>query len=205
MKTFEKDQAKSYEEIDEVRAQTQGHNVSDRMTTRICSWAAGKWKTHSRDLEAETQEAWYLLEQACADHDCPQHKIRLNHLRNVLKTWPAKAGLGIDLWVIKLWNLLPDEGLRVLIRIMYLALDGVVPMQMLLVLIGLLPKDSGGERPIALTAMLYRVIMKIVKPECEQWDRDVSGFWDTAIAGSTLCRPSCTSPGIRGWQWPRFG
>ena len=55
-----------------------------------------------------------------------------------------------------------------LIPIMYLALDGTVPMQLLLSLIGLLPKASGEERPIALTAMLYRVIMKIVKPECSQ-------------------------------------
>ena len=130
------------------------------MTTKICSWAASEWNIQSRELEAETQEAWLLLGQACADPDLPKHKIHLGHLRNVLRAWPAKAGLGIDLWMIKLWSLLPDEGLRVLIRIMYLG-------------------------PIALTAMLYRVIMKIVKPECSQWDQQVSGLWDTAIAGSS--------------------
>ena len=158
------------------------------MPTRICSWAVGKWNIHSREFEAETQEAWLLLGQACADPDLPKHKIHLSHLRNVLKAWPAKAGLGIDLWMIKLWSLLPDEGLRVLTRIMYLALDGIVPMQLLLVLIGLLPKDSGGERPVALTAMLYHVIMKIVKPECALWDQAASGFWDPSIAGSSCFR-----------------
>jgi len=35
--------------------------------------------------------------------------------------------------------------------------------------------------------MLYRLIMKLVKPECSLWDHEVSGFWDTAIAGSS-CR-----------------
>ena len=142
LKTLEKNQGKSFEEVDDIRAQTQGPNVRDRMTTRICAWASGKWNILSRELEAETQEAWLLLGRACADPELPKHKIHLSHLRNVLKAWPAKAGLGIDLWMIKLWSQLPDEGLRVLIRIMYLALDGIVPMQLLLVLIGLLPKEE---------------------------------------------------------------
>ena len=58
-------------------------------------------------------------------------------------------------------------------------------MQMLLVLIGLMPKEKGGERPIALTAMLYRVAMKLNKCFISEWDQQAAGFWDTAIAGNS--------------------
>ena len=52
LKTFERDGASSYEEVDDIRAMTQGPNVRDRMTTRICSWAAVKWKGSTQSLSA---------------------------------------------------------------------------------------------------------------------------------------------------------
>jgi len=61
-------------------------------------------------------------------------------------------------------------------------------MQILVVLIGLLPKPKGGERPIALTAMLYRVSMKLCKSFISDWDKEAAGFWDTAIKGSSCLR-----------------
>ena len=141
LKTFERDAAISYEEVDDIRAMTQGLNVKDRMTTRICSWAAGKWKVQHRWYQQEIQEAWERITQACADPELERPKIYIQQLKRILRSWPAKAGLGLDQWVLRLWSELPDEGLRVLINIIYLAMDGIVPMQLLLVLIGLLPKD----------------------------------------------------------------
>ena len=37
LKTFERDAGVSYEEVDDIRAETQGPSVKDRMVTRICS------------------------------------------------------------------------------------------------------------------------------------------------------------------------
>ena len=38
-----------------------------------------------------------------------------------------------------------------------------MPIQALMVYVGLMPKPAGGERPIRLTAMLYRLIMQLKK------------------------------------------
>ena len=65
---------------------------------------------------------------------------------------------------------------------------GIIPMQLLMVLIGLMPKESGGERPVALTAMLYRLVMKLNKSNITQWDADKAEFWDTALKGSSCLR-----------------
>ena len=61
-------------------------------------------------------------------------------------------------------------------------------MQLLVVLTGLMPKESRGERPIALTAMLYRLVMKLNKSNITQWDAAKAEFWDTALKGSSCLR-----------------
>ena len=129
-----------------------------------------------------------MLREACAkpDLELPRHTLR--HLSNVLRTCPAKAGLGVDLWVLRLFAALPIEGLKVLQSSVHLVQQGIIPMQLLVVLIGLMPKESGGERPIALTAMLYRLVMKLNKSNMTPWDADKAEFWDTALKGSSCLR-----------------
>ncbi len=84
----------------------------------------------------------------------------IRHLRNVLKSCPKDAGLGIDQQVLPLWANLPDEALKGLHLIIRAMLDGKCPLQALPVLIGFLGKEGGGERPIGLTAMLCRFVTR---------------------------------------------
>ena len=72
--------------------------------------------------------------------------------------------------------------------LVHLVQQGIIPMQLLVVLIGLMPKYTGGERPIALTAMLYRLVMKLNKANITQWDAAKAEFWDTALKGSSCLR-----------------
>ena len=187
-KMYEKDVGKSYEAMEQARQQVQGTSVEERMITRINTWGVRRWQVHSHRFTKDLAEAWDLLGKACQAEDIETPKFALRHLRNILKSWPAKAGLGLDMWVIRLWATLPDEGLQMLLSIIYLVLEGCVPMQLLMVLIGLLPKPLGGERPIALTPMLYRVIMKLCKGYVTEWDEQAAGFWDTAIRGNSCLR-----------------
>ena len=88
--------------------------------------------------------------------------------------------------MLKLWANLPEASLRQLMLILHFMEDGRLPMQTLMVLIGLLPKPKGGERPIALTAKLYRSTIKLRKPVIGEWQDQAHGFWDSAISRQQL-------------------
>ena len=51
-----------------------------------------------------------------------------------------------------------------------------------------IPEPTGGERPIALTAGLYRLFFKIRKPAVAKWEAAKAGFWDSAVKGSEALR-----------------
>ncbi len=60
-------------------------------------------------------------------------------------------------------------------------LDGKCTLQALLVLIGFLSKEGGGERPIGLTAMLYRFVMRLYKGIIGSRDDKFHAHWDQAL------------------------
>ncbi len=66
--------------------------------------------------------------------------------------------------------------------------SGSMPIQALMVCVRLMPKPAGGERPIGLTAMLYRLIMRLKKMLLAEWDEKFAGFWDDAVKGSSPLR-----------------
>ena len=187
VKCFERDAGRSYEDELTASHMEQGIDVASRMQTRMVQWAAGKWSCHRTSRLSQIESASQRLSKAHAEAEpLPKHSIR--ELRRVLAGWSAKAGLGIDLWVLKLWATLPDNALRMLLLIIQLIEGGAFPMQILLVLIALIPKPKGGERPIALTAMLYRLVIKLRRPIIGHWEDKEHGFWDAAIKGSSCLR-----------------
>ena len=61
-------------------------------------------------------------------------------------------------------------------------------MQLLIVFVGLIRKPKGGERPVAMTALLCRLIIKMRRPIIGDWETQNHGFWDDAIKGSSPLR-----------------
>ena len=55
-------------------------------------------------------------------------------------------------------------------------------------LIGFLGKEGGGERPIGLTAMLYRFAMRLYKGIIGSWDEKFHAHWDYAVKNSSCLR-----------------
>ena len=53
------------------------------------------------------------------------------------------------------------------------------------VLVALMPKPTGGQRPIALTAMLFRVWSRARLSAISSWQSGAAKFWDAAIKGSS--------------------
>ena len=74
------------------------------------------------------------------------------------------------------------------------------PIQVLVHLMFSLPKPGGGERMVAILALILRSWSKARRQGLASWDARRAGFWDTAIAGSSalkaaLCRGlSATKP-----------
>ena len=117
------------------------------MVSRINTWAIGKWKVHSNLFEGDMLEAGILLQASCNDSELELPKFPLRHLRNVLRSAKTRTGLGVDLWITKLWADLPDDAIKVLLSLVYLVQQGVMPMQLLVVLVSLMPKNGGGRAP----------------------------------------------------------
>ena len=131
-------------------------------------------------------KAMQQLRESCEENHTNAPRFHLRSLRAILRSSPAKSGLGLDMWILRLLGTLPDEALNILLDIIHLAFKGKIPMQLLPALIGLIPKSDGGERPIAMTAMLYRVCMRLCKGTCDRWDSNAAGHWDTAVTKNIL-------------------
>ena len=151
------------------------------MNSRIVKWGIEKWKLHERHYEDEISEAFDVLNAECHKPSSYLAGKPIRHIRNVLNSCPKDAGLGIDQQVLPLWANLPDEALKGLHLIIRAMLDGKCPLQALLVLIGFLGKEGGGERPIGLTAMLYRFVVRLYKGIIGSWDEKFHAHWDYAV------------------------
>ena len=88
--------------------------------------------------------------------------------------------MGLDQQVSPHWAKLPDDAIKGLRLIIRATLDGKCPLQALLVLIGFLGKEGGGERPIGLTPMLYRFVMRLYKGIIGSWDEKFHAHWAQA-------------------------
>ena len=109
------------------------------------------------ELEEALKKRHLLLETT---RPLPSHK--LGTIRRGLQE-AADSAQGPDHWTLKHLAKLPEEGLRQLALILFVMARGAVPAQELLVYIGLMRKPAGGERPIGLTPMLYRLEMRLRK------------------------------------------
>ena len=85
----------------------QGITMEARMHSRAHLRGIQKWRSRKLEFAEELERMRLKLQRAMGDADkLPKHKMW--HLRSCLSGWPAKAGLGVDLWVLKAWaNLQP--------------------------------------------------------------------------------------------------
>ena len=112
------------------------------MNSRIVKWGIEKWKLHEQHYDNEISEAFEVLNAECHKPSSYLAGKPIRHIRNVKKSCPKDAGLGIDQQVLPLWANLPDEALKGLHLIIRAMLDGKCPLQALLVLIGFLTRKG---------------------------------------------------------------
>ena len=144
LKVIEKDQGCSYETEPAEMRKKLGCTIASRMSSRISSWAIGKWQAHRQLFSEDMEIAFQMLQAKCA---APEHMlptVPIKHMRNVLAGSKRRTGLGCDQWPLHLWSYLPDEGLRGLQLIVRNMFKGKITLQAPCALISFLEK-MGGE------------------------------------------------------------
>ena len=115
--------------------------------------------------------------------------ITVEQVTDCLRHLKPDRGLGCDHWAPREMLQLPPEALEGLTRLLNnIEAKGVFPQQVLMNLICLLPKPTGGERPICLASLLYVVWSGIRSPIVRDWDARRAGHWDDAVRGSSALK-----------------
>ena len=122
--------------------------------------------------------------------------IFLDALRSASKSYPDEKAQGIDHWSSNFIATLPNkllQGLRDVLNCSQLFLCW--PVQLMMNLITLIPKQQGGQRPIAKTPLLYRLWNRIRSQGVKQWAAGHVQDFDFAAAQ----RSAVYSGAIRCW------
>ena len=107
-------------------------------------------------------------------------------IRKALKMFPASTAIGADDFNFRLMAELPDVALDQLGALFKMAIHNLsLPLQVLLNLLCLLGKKTGGSRVIAIMCSFVRVLMKANGSEIREWDREHGHMFDSALADSS--------------------
>ena len=139
--------------------------------------------------EARRNPAWMMELRTHALQEEPMEDITVERLRSLARGTKATAALGLDGWRPHDWRDLPTAALHDLAEQYNTTMRKLVyPYQTLDNAILFLPKVPTGERPIALTAGCYRLLMAHGKQDLTDWEQHGIGFWETAVRGSSALR-----------------
>ena len=82
-----------------------------------------------------------------------------DELRGLLRSYRWRTAVGADHWQPRSLELLPDSALLSLMELCrFMLLSGCIPRQFALLLVVLIPKPEGGERPIGIFPSVLRIV-----------------------------------------------
>jgi len=132
----------------------------------------------------------------------------VQHLDDAVCTFNDNTALGADQVGPRFVKNLPLEGRIMLVDLLNSCIANVVwPWQLMLNIMVLLPKDLGGERPIALANFLVRLCLRMMRATSQKWCAKWAGHWDHAIASSSALRSAVLqafmveSANVQGFDW----
>ena len=119
----------------------------------------------------------------------PDPHFVLGDLDDAIFSFRDSTALGLDGLGPRAFKVLPQAArLKVLQLIRHMITQGAVPWQLLLQMVTLLGKPTGGERPIAIFCFFIRLFVRLYRPLTRQWAQSWGGFWDHALASSSALR-----------------
>ena len=102
---------------------------------------------------------------------------------------PSKTAQGADWWASADLKHLPREAYADLAKLCMACEESCTwPTQLLITIMAMLPKDSGGHRCVGLFPMLIRVYAKVRKHVVTSFDKGKQLHFDKAVAGSSALR-----------------
>ena len=108
--------------------------------------------------------------------------LQPRNIRRACKSFPGTTAVGLDNLFFSDIALLPDAALEALGSLLRQCVATLaLPIQVLMQLMVLLGKKSGGSRTIAILATFYRLLMRLVAPTLTESDVTTAGPWDSAL------------------------
>eukprot|EP00969_Alexandrium_andersonii_P236073 10422097-Alexandrium_andersonii.AAC.1 len=118
-------------------------------------------------------------------------------VRRAIASFPDRAARGSDHWEAPLLKKLPDEACNSLAGLINEWEENVLwPGQMMAMMVSLLIKPSGADRPITLVPIMGRLWGRVRKGVFRSWNQRCSGHWDVATVGNSALR-SCLTRVLR--------
>ena len=158
---------------------------------RVVNVECEAWKRIWHKFNGVSAAPWRVREGGdsgrlgLADHE-QLPPIAGEQLREAADTYKEHTGRGCDAFHPKWFAWLSDELLAAFaLLLMSLEKLGVWPSQISAILIALIPKNSGGTRPIGLLAALVRLWERVRKPIVAEWRRTVERSYNLAAKGKS--------------------
>ncbi|CAK0858693.1 unnamed protein product, partial [Prorocentrum cordatum] len=149
-----------------------------------------RWTRDAQKAE-RIQEALAKLRQAALAQENALEPISKDIIGSIIQHLKRNAGQGADWWRAPELKAMGAQGLEDFVQCLTSCEQRAAwPWQFYLVLELLLGKKPGigGERPIGLMPMPYRIWSAARRPIVATWSKAAAGFWDTAVAGSSALR-----------------
>ena len=182
---------RSSEDHDEVVNGVYASSPIETMEIKKERWA-DIWKADDDEEKLLAKVFDQIRDKAKQKED--ELDMKIADIKKMMYELNDERVLGIDSWAPKEWQALPDHLLERLCRLVN-DMDSrvVVPKQVLTNIIALIPKPTGGDRPVCLSSLIYVLWSRARASEFHDWDTARAQFWDDAIQGSSalkaaLCR-----------------
>ncbi|CAK0880231.1 unnamed protein product [Prorocentrum cordatum] len=154
----------------------------------------GAWQrrwTRDAHKSDQIQDALGKLRTAALAQDSAPEPLSKDIVGSIIQHLKRNAGQGADWWRAPELKAMGAQGLTEFVQCLRNCEERAAwPWQFYLVLELLLGKKPGigGERPIGLMPMPYRIWSAARRPIIATWSKEAAGFWDTAVAGSSALR-----------------
>jgi len=141
------------------------------------------WQRDKEDFATIAEQLKRLRPLAQAEA-AMRTKITPRKVREAIGVLRLEAGQGMDSMPVWMLRSLDQQELEALASLLEEVEAAVTwPIQALAVAVALLDKEAGGDRPIALTTMLYRIWGKVRFFDGQHWDSHHAGDYDQALEG----------------------